>query len=180
MKLIVTGQREAGVVITNMRAKIDECTSPLTQTLLYGPPEGERENIQIAFNLDEDIPIAREVNSKKNFGDPDYLGQSYFKDHTIPLSLGEDQVFSIVATTSSRYCKWYIDMEIFVGGHNEHVRIGYRSDGSNDQKPLQITALAKPQVGNRGRFGGYKELYVLDRKISPAGFLPADPQTYIP
>jgi hypothetical protein len=171
MKLIVTGQREAGVVITNMRAKIDECTSPLTQTLLYGPPEGERENVQIAFNLDEDISIAREVNSKKNFGDPDYLGQSYFKDHTIPLSLGEDQVFSIVATTSSRYCKWYIDMEIFVAGHNEHVRIGYRADRSNDQKPLQVTALTNFQVGHRAALQPTKSYaYWTERLILPVFF----------
>ena len=84
IKLIVTGQRQAGVVITDMQAKIDKCVAPLTGTLLYGPPEGERENTQIAFNLDENPSVAKEVNPNKNLGDPGYLGQDYFNGSTPP------------------------------------------------------------------------------------------------
>jgi hypothetical protein len=180
IKLIVTGQRQTGVVITDMRAKIDECGPPLTGTLLYGPPEGERENTQIAFNLDENPPVAREIDPKKNFGDPGYLGQDYFKSHTIPLGLGEDQVFSILAMTSNRYCKWYIDLELFVSGNSQHIEIGYKPGGDKEQKQLEITALIDFQAGSRGSFAAYRHLYVVSRGANPAGFAPADPQTYIP
>jgi hypothetical protein len=133
LKLIVTGQRQSGVVITDMRAKIDECGSPLIGALLYGPPQGERENIQIGFNLDESVPVAREVDPSKSLRDPSYLGREYFRTHTVPLGLGEDQVFSIVAMTSERYCAWYIDIEVFVDGHNQHMTIGYRPEGARSR-----------------------------------------------
>jgi len=120
IKLIVTGQRHSGVVITGMRAKTN-CGHPLHGALFYGPSEGERENIQIGFNLDEVNPIAREGNPNKQIGEPGYLGRSYFKSHTVSLALGEDQAFSIVAATEHKYCSWYIDITVFVDGRSEHV-----------------------------------------------------------
>jgi hypothetical protein len=180
IKLIVTGQRQAGVVITDMQAKIDKCSAPLTGTLLYGPPEGEKENTQIAFNLDENPSVARQVDPKKNLGDPDYFGQDYFKSNTIPLSVGEDQVFSIVAMTSTNYCTWYIDIELFVSGHTEHIEIGYRPDGNKKQEPLKITAFANFRPGDRRIFSAYGDLFAIDRQTNPAGFTDADPQTHVP
>jgi len=180
MKLIVTGQRRSGVAITDMRAKIENCGSPLNGALLYGPPEGERENTQIGFDLDENVPVARQVDPDKSFGDRGYLGREYFKVHTDPLDLGEDQVFSIVAMTRSRYCAWYIDMGVFVDGHIQHITIGYKPDGSQGQKPFEITARADLRNGKKGSFSVYRELYVLDRSTAPAGFISADPRTYVP
>ena len=180
MKLIVTGQRQAGVAIIDMRAKIDHCGAPLIGALLYGPPEGEQGNTQIGFDLDDSVPVARQVNSDKSFGDRDYLGRDYFKTNTTPLALGQDEVFSIVATTRSRYCVWYIDLGVFVDGHRQDITIGYKPEGNQGQKPFEVTARADLRNGEKGSFSIYRELYVLDRRHDPAGFVPADPRTYAP
>jgi hypothetical protein len=179
IKLIVTGQRKAGVAIIDMRAKIDHCGPPLTGALLYGPPEGEQGNVQIGLNLDENVPVARLVNSNKSFGDPNYLGREYFKVNTIPLSLGEDQVFSVAAMTRSRYCLWYIDLGVFVDGHRQDITIGYKPDGVQKQRPFEITARADLRNGGKGNFSFYRELYILD-KSTPPGFTAVDPRTYVP
>jgi hypothetical protein len=177
IKLIVTGQRQSGVVITDMRAKNDKCGNPLGGTLLFAPAESERQNIQIGFNLDEPSAIAREGNSNKKIGEPGYLGRPYFKSHTIPLALGEDQVFSIVAATKQHYCPWYIDMTVIVGDEKRHIEVGFKREGAKEQAPFEITALIDRLVAKAGILT-YNQYYRSHEKSNPKGFSLMDPQDY--
>jgi hypothetical protein len=185
VKLIVEGQRQAGVVITGMQAKIDRRGPPLRGVLFYAPPEGERENVQIGFNLDERVAVARLINSKKSLGDPGYFEEEYFKNYNIPLKLGEDQVFTVVATTSSYYYAWYIEIEVQAGGRRHYIRIDRRQKGAPQPYPFEISARADPRDDKKGTFSVYKELYVLRRSplnssADPLGFTSVDPKTYEP
>jgi hypothetical protein len=176
IKLIVTGQRHRGVVITDMQAK-PTCRAPLNGALLYAPAESERENIQLGFNLDEKEPIAREGNSDKKIGERGYLGRDYFNTHTVPISLGEDQVFRIVAATERHYCSWFIDMTILADDRTRHVTVGYKRDGEQTQRPFEITALLDPRTAEPG-LSTYNEFYRLQQEPNPAGFTLVDPRTY--
>jgi hypothetical protein len=181
MKLIVTGQRQREVAITDMRAKLEDCEPPLQGTLFYAPPEGERENTQIGFNLDEGGPVAREVNPDKSFGERGYFGREYFKFHTETLALGQSAVFNIVATTESNYCTWYIEMEVLAAGRRENVTVGIMRHGSQKPDPFRITARADARDGKKGSFSVYDELYVLNKSPDPTdstGFVSVDPTVY--
>jgi F0F1-type ATP synthase membrane subunit b/b' len=177
IKLTVTGNRQAGITITGMQAKVDKRELPLHGAFFYAPPEGERENAQIGFDLDEAVPVARLVEPNKNFGDRGYLGGDYFMDKSVDLALGEQQVFNVVAMTTNYYYAWHIEMEVKAGGRTKYVPVDLRRDKKLPSFPFEISARADPRDNNKGNFAVYKELYVLDRS---AGFRPVDPKTYAP
>jgi hypothetical protein len=181
IKLIVIGQREREVAITGMRAKLEDCEPPLQGTLFYLPPEGERENTQIGFDLDEGEPVAREIKPDKSFGERGYFGREYFKHHTETLALGQSVVFNIIAMTESNYCSWYIDMEVLAAGRRENVTVGLTRPGSQKPDPFRITARADSRDGKKGSFSVYDELYVLNKTPDPTdstGFVSVDPTVY--
>ncbi len=180
IRLIVTGNRQAGIKITGMQAKVEKREPPLRGALFYAPPEGERENAQVGFDLDEAIPVARLVEPNKNLGDRGYLGDEYFRNKSVDLALGEDQVFSVVAMTTGYYYAWYIEMEVKAGGRTEYIRVDLRRDEKDPPFPFQISSRADLRDNKKGNFAVYKELYVLDTSAEDAGFIAADPQTYAP
>jgi hypothetical protein len=179
IKLTVTGNRQAGVTITGMRAKVDKRERPLRGAFFYQPPEGERQNAQIGFELDEAVPVARLVEPNKNFGDRGYLGGDYFMDKSVDLALGEQQVFNVVAMTASYYYAWHIELEVKAGGRTKYVPIDLRRHEKDPPLPFQISARADPRDNKKGSFAVYKELYVLDSSAD-RGFVPIDPKTYAP
>jgi hypothetical protein len=181
IEVVVTGNRQAGVVITGMQAKVEKRAPPLREALFYAPPEAERENAQVGFNLDEGEPVARVVAPNKNFGDRGYLGREYFKERHISLDLGEKEVFAVVAMTSTSYYTWYIEMEVRAGGRTQYVRIDLRGNEKHKPKPFEISARADSRDGRKGSFAVYKELYVLNRSTNPpVGFTAVDSRTYAP
>jgi hypothetical protein len=144
IKLTVTGNRQAGVTITGMQAKVDKRERPLQGAFFYQPPEGERENAQIGFDLDEAAPVARLVEPNKNSGDRGYLGGDYFMDKSVDLALGEQQVFNVVAMTASYYYAWHIEMEVKAGGRTKYVPVDLRRDKKQPPFPFQISARGGP------------------------------------
>ncbi len=179
MKLVVLGQRQGGVTITGMRAVFEEESPPLRGALFYAPPESERQNSSIGFNLDEQEPVARLVDPNKNFGDSGYLGPPYFRGHNITIDDGQSHVFSIAAITADRYYAWYIEMELVADGRTQSVRIGLTPDEEKgqEQDPFKITAQMALGDGKKGRFSAYQELYILNRD-DPAGFIGVNPQSF--
>jgi hypothetical protein len=180
IKLTVKGNRQAGVTITGMQAKVDKREPPLRGALFYAPPEGERENAQIGFDLDEAGPVARLVEPNKSIGERGYLGGDYFMNKSIDLALGEQQVFNVVAMTSSYYYAWHIEMEVKAGGRTEYISVDLRREAEHPPVPFQVSTRADLRASKKGNFGVYKELYVLDTSANQAGFIPADPKTYTP
>jgi hypothetical protein len=180
IKLIVRGNRQAGVKLTGMQAKVEQRGPPLRGAFFYAPPEGERENAQVGFDLEEAIPVARLVEPNKTLGDPDYLGDEYFMNKSVDLALGEDQVFNVVALTTSYHFTWYIEMEVKAGGRTQYIRVDLRGAEKQPPFPFQVSARADSRDNKKGSFAVYKELYVLDRSADPAGFIPVDPQAYAP
>jgi hypothetical protein len=66
VRLVVTGQHERSVLITGLRANVLRRERPLSKAIVYGPPQGAGENIQVGLDLDSRTPYARSFN-KKNF-----------------------------------------------------------------------------------------------------------------
>jgi hypothetical protein len=56
VRLVVTGQHERPVLITGLRANVLRRERPLSQTIVYGPPQGAGENIQVGLDLDSRTP----------------------------------------------------------------------------------------------------------------------------
>ncbi len=180
IRLTVTGNRQAGVTITDIQAKVDKRGPPLRGALFYAPPEGEQENAQIGFDLDEAVPVARRVEPNKNFGDRGYLGDEYFMKKSIDLALDKHQVFSIIAMTTSYYYAWHLEIEVQAGGRTKYITVDLRAHEKDSPLPFQISARADLRNNKKGNFAVYKELYVLDKSTDHAGFIPTDPQTYDP
>jgi len=180
IRLTVTGNRQAGVTITDIQAKVDKRGSPLRGALFYAPPEGEQENAQIGFDLDEAVPVARLVEPNKNFGDRGYLGDEYFMKKSIDLALDKHQVFNIIAMTTSNYYAWHLEIEVQAGGRTKYITVDLRAHEKDSPLPFQISARADLRNNKKGNFAVYKELYVLDKSTDHAGFIPTDPQTYDP
>jgi hypothetical protein len=180
MNLVVTGERQGGIVITGMKATFEgPRRQPLRGTLFYAKPESERGNIRLGLDLDEENPVAREVNSDIDFGRPGYLGRDYFDYKHVTLGANESHVFNIVAMTGQYYCVWYIDMQVEADGKTQSVRIGFTEDQdrSQQEKPFTTTAQMAPRNAQAKPFSVYKELYVLDN-TAPIGFISRDPATY--
>jgi hypothetical protein len=72
VRLVVTGQHERSVLITGLRANVLRRERPPSGTIVYGPPQGAGENIQVGLDLDSRTPSAR------SFDDKQFLAEPYF------------------------------------------------------------------------------------------------------
>lgn len=158
-----------------MQAKVEKRGPPLRGAFFYAPPEGERENAQVGFNLDENIAVARLTDHNKDIGDAGYLGDEYFKSYNIPLKLGEDQVITIVSSTSSYYYAWYIELEVQAGGSTHYIKVDRRGNMNAELGlfPFEISARADSREHEKGVFSVYKELYVLRKAPSTRARTPS-------
>jgi hypothetical protein len=130
LRLIVTGQHTSTVLITNMRANITKRERPLSETVVFGPPQGEGLNIQIGFDLDSLRPIARAFDTEQNLAGP------YFASKHISVKPGEQVVFEIRAFTDKCYCEWEILIDAVVDGKDQVFAV---KDGP---RPFRTTAFA--------------------------------------
>jgi hypothetical protein len=130
VRLVVTGQHERPVLITGLRANVLRRERPLSQTLVYGPPQGAGENIQVGLDLDSRTPSAR------SFRDSRFLAEPYFAAHHISVKPGEQVVFTVRAFTSKCYCEWELLVTAIVDGKDQVFRV---RDGD---QPFRTTAFA--------------------------------------
>ena len=98
VRLVVTGQHPRPVLITGLRANVLRRERPLSKTIVYGPPQGAGENIQVGLDLDSPTPSAR------SFDDRQFLAEPYFTAHHVSVKPGEQVVFTVRAFTSKCYC----------------------------------------------------------------------------
>jgi hypothetical protein len=130
LRLIATGQHSRPVLITGMRANVSKREPPLSETIVFGPPEGAGENIQIGFDLDSLTPIARGFDSEMLFAGP------YFAAHHVSLRNGEQAIFSIRAYTGNFYCEWELLVEAIIDGVSKVFLV------RNGNRPFRTTAFA--------------------------------------
>jgi hypothetical protein len=130
VRLVVTGQHEHPVLITGLRANVLRRERPLSQTLVYGPPEGAGENIQVGLDLDSRAPSAR------SFRDGRFLAEPYFAAHHVSVKPGEQVVLMVRAFTSKCYCEWELLVTAIVDGKDQVFRV---TDGD---QPFRTTAFA--------------------------------------
>jgi hypothetical protein len=140
VRLVVTGQHERPVLITGLRANVLRRERPLSQTIVYGPPQGAGENIQVGLDLDSRTPSAR------SFRDNRFLAEPYFAAHHVSVKPGEQVVFMVRAFTSKCYCEWELLVEAVVDGKEQAFTV---KDGG---QPFRTTAFAT----------AYKTIYSFD------------------
>jgi hypothetical protein len=123
LRLVVSGEHERPVIITGMRVNIIKRERPLSGALIFGPPEGIGENIEIGFDLDARSQVAYSFDSEM------FLGKPYFATHHISLERGEQVVFSIRAFTAKHFCEWELQVDTIIDGKPEAfvVKDGRRS-----------------------------------------------------
>jgi hypothetical protein len=140
VRLVVTGQHEHPVLVTGLRANVVRRERPLSQTLVYGPPQGAGENIQVGLDLDTRTPSAR------SFRDGRFLAKPYFAAQHVSVRSGEQVVFLIRAFTSKCYCEWELLVDAAIDGKDQVLRV---KDGD---RPFRTTAFAT----------AYRRLYNFD------------------
>jgi hypothetical protein len=130
VRLIVTGQHERPVLITGLRANVLRRERPLSKTIVYGPPQGAGENIQVGLDLDVRTPSAH------SFDDRFFLGKPYFAAHHVSVKPGEQVVFTVRAFTSKCYCEWELLVDAVVDGKEQVFSV---KDGD---QPFRTSAFA--------------------------------------
>jgi hypothetical protein len=130
VRLVITGQHERPVLITGLRANVLRRERPLSKTLIFGPPQGAGENIQVGLDLDSRTPSARGFDSKN------FLAEPYFAAHHVSVKPGEQVVFTVRAFTSKCYCEWELLVDGVVDGKEQVFRV---TDGD---QPFRTTAFA--------------------------------------
>ena len=130
VRLVVTGQHERPVLITGLRANVLRRDPPLSGTIIYGPPQGAGENIQVGLDLDSRTPSAR------SFDDKQFLAEPYFAAHHVSVKPGEQVLFTVRAFTSKCYCEWELLVTAVVQGKDQVFRV---KDGN---QPFRTTAFA--------------------------------------
>jgi hypothetical protein len=158
VRLVVTGQHERPVLITGLRANVLRRERPLSQTIVYGPPQGAGENIQVGLDLDSLTPSAR------SFDDKQFLAEPYFTAHHVSVKPGEQVVFTVRAFTSKCYCEWELLVTAVVDGTDQVFSV---KDGD---RPFRTTAFAT----------AYQTIYNFDFFKEKPGFVKLQPGTRFP
>jgi hypothetical protein len=130
VRVVVTGQHERPVLITGLRANVLRRERPLSQTIVFGPPQGAGENIQVGLDLDSLTPSAR------SFDDKQFLAEPYFAAHHVSVKPGEQVLFTVRAFTSKCYCEWELLVTAVVDGKEQVFSV---KDGD---QPFRTTAFA--------------------------------------
>ena len=86
---------------------------PLSESLVFGPPQGEGSNIQVGFNLDSHNPIACSLDDEM------FLDGPYFSPNHVSVDMDEHVVFTIRAFTDEYYVEWEILVEALVDGKSK-------------------------------------------------------------
>jgi hypothetical protein len=132
VKVTVTGNHTTQVTITSMRARVLRREKPISETLVYAPPQAENPTIDLAFALDSLNPIARRMNQQGAPGEP------YFAKKFVTLKRDETAVFNIRAYTSRCYCEWEIEVDTNVDGKPQPPLFIRDKDGN----PFRTTAFS--------------------------------------
>ncbi|HEX7521927.1 MAG TPA: hypothetical protein VF441_07725 [Acidimicrobiia bacterium] len=129
--LTLHGARAAGVVINDMRAHVVH-RSPLTSDLSFAcASEGELSPYKVGFDLDDDLPVARELRSV----DPPAFGAPFFEKKSLHVAAGEDVRVDVAAVGLAASYEWDLDVVAVIGGKPQTIRV------DNNGKPFRTAPL---------------------------------------
>ncbi|MFD2690587.1 hypothetical protein ACFS5L_37950 [Streptomyces phyllanthi] len=119
--LHLQSDRQAPLTVTDLRAKVIQCSPSKAVAVVQVPPQGGGGYIGVFFNLTEHKPVARISEPTERHGNP------FFRDNVINLGNGEDpgnlRIESIVGNDS---CDWEIGLNYSdsSGVHSRTIRNG--------------------------------------------------------
>jgi hypothetical protein len=127
-RLILRGNREGGVLVQAMRARVLSRGAPARGTPVACPPAGAAAVRAVEIDLDSRNPLGHYVTLAGN------------RPLSFSLKQNEREVFDVTAFTKRCFCRWRLDVVAIVGDHEETMTIG---DGA---RPFQTTAPRGSQV----------------------------------
>ncbi|GAA4411619.1 hypothetical protein ACFQV2_06010 [Actinokineospora soli] len=171
VQVVLNNPLTVPVVITDIVVK-KECREPLTGALIYSPPAGQNEALQIIFNLDDPVTVAHGFEGGEDRGP--YFGGTNAK--TITISPNNPMTLALHAVTRKQYCEFsYTFRAAPADGAPTTVPV------NDNGKPFAVTVTG--ETGEDGKpvtFASYKEVYG-GGVASPTGdnqFRKVDPATY--
>jgi hypothetical protein len=133
----LTGQQNATVRIRDIQAVVTQRNPAFKGTMIFFPPQGNLENLQMGFDLDSDDLSARVLDEEENV-----TSNHYFRENTVSLERGEPIGFNTIATTTDCACKFILRVEFSEGRIKEINNNGdpfmlapYRDDAQSIYTP---------------------------------------------
>jgi len=168
----IEGAASSTSTITDVQVE-KTCTAPWAGTLFYSPSAGLDSSPQLAFNLEDPVPVAAQLG---NPGEPPI--KNFFAGHTISLNPGEKYTLSVNGAASHKYCEYTIKLQVLVGDKTIDETI------DDYGMPFRVTGAPNvPAVGAVfANFRYYGALYAggVASLTCDGVFSPADPKTYDP
>ncbi|MCW6011157.1 hypothetical protein K1W54_42435 [Micromonospora sp. CPCC 205371] len=110
LHLLVRGADEGQVVITEIRAVIEERAPKVPSHQLYCLPEGELTSRVVSIDLDDERPVAKyETADGKPFG--------------FTVAPGEVEAFLITATVARATARWHLAIDVTAGSEQHTVEV---------------------------------------------------------
>lgn len=162
VQIIVHGNASTPVTVSDIEA-IKTCKPPLSGSYFYKPGAGERNNIEISFDLDQSRSAALSS-----------AGRNYFILHSISLAPGETETLLFATRTTRSYCEYSLQLTAVANGRKSVEKI---TDGGN---PFRVSALPEAPGKDRPDARKFKTIYV-GGVASPArdgSFVRVDPATF--
>lgn len=133
IKLMLTGNRDEEVQISDLRAVKKECSDPLRGPYFLSPDQGAETAHRLYIDLDDPDP--------RSLDSPPWLspeGSSpsaspYFPVRDVSLTKGENLVFVVTAQVDEKYCEFDLELSVFDRGESRTHRI------DNNDKPFELT-----------------------------------------
>lgn len=180
IKLIVEGRRNIPVRIIDIKARILSRSPLLKGYSLLGPgPQGTGPSVALGFELDEDEPRAREVNTAlQDPYSPDYFGRPFFATANTELARGEQEVYTITGRTFSADIAWELELLVSVAGKSEPFRLrlgdrdgALRTIGIIQNRESDFTSPTWPDFASYGEVYLYQlDGYTFTRSYSGDGW----------
>jgi hypothetical protein len=172
VQLIVNGHGSQGVRITGIQLVALHRAAPLSGTLYLIPSQAGNATIRMMFDLDERIPVPRQIGSFADpaAGDPRQQlagfiigvqpGNPFFDLETIHLAAGEQQVINIRIQDTRFYATFDLEINYIIGTESSAVHELIVTDNGH---PFSITGIP---AGRNPETAAYQEAFQLQGNFS--------------
>jgi len=172
VQLIVNGHSSQGIRITGIKPVALRRAAPLSGTLYLMPSQAGNATIRMMFDLDERVPVARQIASSADpaAGDPRQQlagfiigvqpGNPFFDIQTIRLADNEQQVINIRMQATRFYATFDMEIDYIVGTESGTV---HKLTVTDKGHPFSITGI--PPGRNPGA-AAYHQAFQLQGNFS--------------
>ncbi|MDT0353976.1 hypothetical protein [Pseudonocardia charpentierae] len=163
ISLVLQGNAITEVQITNIAVIKDKCTAPLAGGFYNSPPAGGATAIDIEFDLDEPIAVAK---SPSEAG----VDAEYFRGHVVSLKPDEQVPFFISVRSLKQYCEFRLQLTVVDQSGTSTQIIDNHGESFAVSATLYDPSGAPP-------YQAYETLYVAG-VASEGGPIKVDPSSY--